>query len=122
MAPIKNFVAVASAEGSPRASAAEHLSRSDRWALVATLAGAALATLDTAIANTALPAIAADLHATPAASVWVINAYQVAVVAVLLPFAAFSSSPPHRWPARCRRRCPCWPPHAPCKGSAAPPS
>jgi DHA2 family multidrug resistance protein-like MFS transporter len=66
----------------------EHLSRSDRWALVATLAGAALATLDTAIANTALPAIAADLHATPAASVWVINAYQVAVVAVLLPFAA----------------------------------
>lgn len=60
----------------------------DLRALIAILLGAALASLDTAIANTALPAIAADLHAPPAASVWVINAYQLAVVATLLPFAA----------------------------------
>ncbi|MBV8618617.1 MAG: MFS transporter [Curvibacter sp.] len=56
-------------------------------ALVAILTGVALGTLDTAIANTALPTIAGDLKAPPAASIWVINAYQLAVVATLLPFA-----------------------------------
>ena len=60
----------------------------DLRALGAILLGVALAALDTAIANTALPAIAADLHATPAAAIWVINAYQLAIVATLLPFAA----------------------------------
>lgn len=64
-------------------------SGSQQWrALTAVLLGVALATLDTAIANTALPAIAADLHAVPAESIWVINAYQLAVVASMLPFAA----------------------------------
>ena len=48
----------------------------------------ALGSLDTAIANTALPAISADLKVDAAASVWVVNAYQLAVVAVLLPLAA----------------------------------
>jgi DHA2 family multidrug resistance protein-like MFS transporter len=60
----------------------------DRRALVAVLMGVSLATLDTSIANTVLPVIAADLHAAPAASIWVITAYQLAVVATLLPFAA----------------------------------
>jgi DHA2 family multidrug resistance protein-like MFS transporter len=60
----------------------------DRRALAAILLAVALATLDTAIANTALPAIAVDLRASPAASIWVVNAYQLAVVATLLPFAA----------------------------------
>ena len=64
------------------------LSKNDRRALVAMLLAVALASLDTAIANTALPVIAADLRAQPAASIWVINAYQLAVVATLLPFAA----------------------------------
>ena len=64
------------------------LSKNDRRALLATLLAVALASLDTAIANTALPVIAADLRAQPAASIWVINAYQLAVVATLLPFAA----------------------------------
>lgn len=59
-----------------------------RLALVGLLLGVALGALEAAIANTALPAIAADLRATPAASIWVINAYQLAVVASLLPFAA----------------------------------
>jgi DHA2 family multidrug resistance protein-like MFS transporter len=56
----------------------------------------ALATLDTAIANTALPTIAADLHAAPAASVWIINAYQLAMVATLLPLAALGDIVGHR--------------------------
>ncbi|HEV7817333.1 MAG TPA: MFS transporter, partial [Janthinobacterium sp.] len=47
-----------------------------------------MASLDTAIANTALPAIADQLHTSPAASVWIINVYQLAMVATLLPFAA----------------------------------
>jgi MFS transporter, DHA2 family, multidrug resistance protein len=43
--------------------------------------------LDTAIANIALPAIAADLHADPADVIWVVNVYQVAMAATLLPLA-----------------------------------
>ena len=59
-----------------------------RSALVAVLMGVVLATLDTAIANVALPTIAADLQSPAAAAIWVINAYQLAVVATMLPFAA----------------------------------
>jgi DHA2 family multidrug resistance protein-like MFS transporter len=47
-----------------------------------------LAVLDTAIANVALPTIAHDLHADAAASVWIVNAYQLATVVALLPLAA----------------------------------
>ena len=47
-----------------------------------------MASLDTSIANTALPTIAADLNASPADSVWVVNAYQLALVVSLLPFAS----------------------------------
>ncbi|WP_420992192.1 MFS transporter [Cupriavidus sp. 30B13] len=68
----------------------------ERRGMAAILLAVSLATLDTAIANTALPAIAADLHATPAASVWVINAYQLAMVATLLPFAALGGIIGHR--------------------------
>ncbi len=68
----------------------------ERRAMAAILLAVALATLDTAIANTALPAIAADLNAPPAASVWVINAYQLAMVATLLPFAALGDILGHR--------------------------
>jgi len=59
-----------------------------RWAVLALAISVGMATLDTAIANTALPTIAGDLQASPAASVWVVNAYQLAMVATLLPFAA----------------------------------
>ncbi|WP_158934132.1 MFS transporter [Burkholderia sp. S171] len=67
-----------------------------RRGMAALLLAVSLATLDTAIANTALPVIAADLHATPAASVWIINAYQLAMVATLLPFAALGGIVGHR--------------------------
>ncbi len=60
----------------------------ERRALAAIFLAAALTSLDIAIANTALPAIAAAVNASPADSIWVVNAYQLAVVAVLLPFAA----------------------------------
>ncbi|MEG1329232.1 MAG: MFS transporter, partial [Janthinobacterium sp.] len=58
------------------------------WAMLALAIGVGMASLDTAIANTALPAIASELHTTPAASVWIVNVYQLAMVATLLPFSA----------------------------------
>ncbi len=65
-------------------------------AMAAVLTAVALATLDTAIANTALPTIAADLGVDPGASVWIVNAYQLAVVATLLPIAALGEIVGHR--------------------------
>ncbi len=59
-----------------------------RWAVAAIFTALTMATLDTAIANIALPAIAADLHVSPADVVWVVNVYQIALVATLLPLAA----------------------------------
>jgi DHA2 family multidrug resistance protein-like MFS transporter len=60
------------------------------WAMLSISIGVGMASLDTAIANTALPAMADQLHATPAASVWIVNIYHLAMVATLLPFAAWS--------------------------------
>jgi hypothetical protein len=51
-----------------------------RWAVAAIFTALAMASLDTAIANIALPAIAADLHVSPADVVWVVNIYQIALV------------------------------------------
>src|SRR5437879_8562035 len=59
-----------------------------RWAVAAIFTALAMASLDTAIANIALPAIAADLHASPSEVIWVVNVYQIAMVATLLPLAA----------------------------------
>jgi MFS transporter, DHA2 family, multidrug resistance protein len=58
------------------------------WAAAAIFTALAMASLDTAIANIALPAMAADLHAGPADVIWVVNVYQIALVATLLPLAA----------------------------------
>jgi MFS transporter, DHA2 family, multidrug resistance protein len=58
------------------------------WAILAIAAGLTLAVLDGAIANVALPTIARDLDASPAASIWVVNAYQIAVTISLLPLAS----------------------------------
>src|SRR5260370_40780273 len=68
-----------------------------KWAAVAILTALAMASLDTAIANIALPAIAADLHASPSDVIWVVNVYQIALVATLLPLAALGEIVgPHR--------------------------
>ena len=58
------------------------------WALLTIALGLTLAVLDGAIANVALPTIARDLDASPAASIWVVNAYQLAVTISLLPLAS----------------------------------
>ena len=58
------------------------------WAMVAIGLGITMAVLDTSIANVALPTIAHRIGATPAAATWVVNAYQIATIATLLPIAA----------------------------------
>ena len=56
--------------------------------MLAIAVGITMAVLDSSVANIALPEIARRLGVAPAESVWVINAYQLAIVALLLPLAA----------------------------------
>ncbi len=58
------------------------------WAITTIALGLGMAVLDSSIANVALPTIARDLHVTAANSIWVVNAYQLAVTITLLPLAA----------------------------------
>lgn len=53
-------------------------------AILTIVIGITMAVLDGAIANVALPTIASDLNASPAASIWIVNAYQIAIVISLL--------------------------------------
>ena len=58
------------------------------WAIAAILLSISMSVLDGTIANIALPSIARSFHVTHAASVWVINAYQLAILVALLPCAS----------------------------------
>jgi DHA2 family multidrug resistance protein-like MFS transporter len=58
------------------------------WSAAAIWLALSMAVLDGAIANVALPTIAADLGASPATSVWIVNAYQLTITILLLPLAA----------------------------------
>src|SRR5271165_4910406 len=59
-----------------------------RRALTTLAIAVAMAVLDGAIANIALPSIARDMQVAPATSIWVVNAYQLAVTVALLPMAS----------------------------------
>jgi MFS transporter, DHA2 family, multidrug resistance protein len=65
-------------------------------AITAVLAAMVLVVLDAAIANIALPTIAQSLYVSPAMSVWVITAYQTALLMALLPCAALGESVGYR--------------------------
>jgi DHA2 family multidrug resistance protein-like MFS transporter len=58
------------------------------WGILTIALGLTMAVLDGAIANVALPTIATDLNTSPANSIWVVNAYQLAVTISLLPLAS----------------------------------
>ena len=58
------------------------------WSVAAIWLALTLAVLDSAIANIALPTIAREFAAAPTSAIWVINAYQVAIVMLLLPLAS----------------------------------
>ncbi len=56
--------------------------------MLAIAIGIFMAVLDGAIANVALPTMALHIHATPAASVWIVKAYLLTNVVLLLPLAS----------------------------------
>jgi DHA2 family multidrug resistance protein-like MFS transporter len=58
------------------------------WSMASIWLALTMAVLDGAIANVALPTIAHELGASPASSVWIINAYQLTITILLLPLAA----------------------------------
>jgi DHA2 family multidrug resistance protein-like MFS transporter len=58
------------------------------WAMTTVCLGVFLTSIDSVIANIALPTIVADLHTSAAATVWVVTAYGLAVTMCILPFAA----------------------------------
>lgn len=58
------------------------------WAITALALAIVMAVLDGTLINVALPAIAHELNVEAKDSVWLINAYQLTIVATLLPFAA----------------------------------
>ena len=58
------------------------------YATVALAAGIAIAVLDASMVNIALPSAARALGLTPAEAVWVVNAFQITVVGMLIPFSS----------------------------------
>jgi len=76
--------------GVPRLDAeSDGLARGPRiFANVAIAVAAFMAVLDGTIANIALPTIAHDLRIDAASSIWVVNAFQLAICMALLPFSA----------------------------------
>ena len=65
-------------------------------AMVVIILGIALAVLDGTVVNLALPGIVRDLESTPSHAVWVVNAYQLAALALLLPLAALGDRAGYR--------------------------
>ncbi|MEA2741568.1 MAG: transporter, family, multidrug resistance protein [Acetobacteraceae bacterium] len=67
-----------------------------RWVMLCILLGVVLASLDSAIANIALPTIARELSASDAATIWVVNGYQLAAAVCLLPAASLGEIAGHK--------------------------
>lgn len=61
-----------------------------RWAMFTYLIGLSMSVLDGNIANTALPSIASQLGASPEASIWVVNAFLLAVAICVLPLSSLA--------------------------------
>lgn len=70
-------------------------------AILTIIIGISMAVLDGAIANVALPTIATDLHASPASSIWIVNAYQIAIVVSLLSLSFLGDMFGYHWIYKC---------------------
>ena len=57
------------------------------YAVAATFCGLFLSVLDGTICNVALPTIAEELGVSPADSIWIVNAFQLVIMMLLLPFS-----------------------------------
>ncbi len=66
------------------------------WSMVAIALGISMSVLDSSIANIALPSIARSVHVSPAEAIWVVNAYQLAIVMTLLPLASLGEQVGYR--------------------------
>lgn len=58
------------------------------WVILATALGVGMSVIDGTIANVALPTIARDLGTEPSVTIWVVNAYQLAITISLLSFSS----------------------------------
>src|SRR3984885_7632229 len=65
-------------------------------AMLAVAIAISIAVLVGSIANIALPTIARDMNVPPAGSIWVVNAYQLAVTICLMPCASLGDIYGHR--------------------------
>ncbi|MSP02969.1 MAG: MFS transporter [Acetobacteraceae bacterium] len=65
-------------------------------AMVAVSIAVSISVLVGSIANVALPTIARDMGVTPGESIWVVNAYQLAVTVALMPCASLGDVYGHR--------------------------
>lgn len=73
---------------SPTTPAPDGLPTPARYHAMATvLCGIALTVLDGSVMNLALPGVARDLNVSASMVIWVVNAYQVAILALMLPLA-----------------------------------
>ncbi|MGE0100605.1 MAG: MFS transporter [Hydrogenophaga sp.] len=60
-----------------------------RWrAVVVIMLGISMSVLDGSIVNLALPGIAREMNAPASQAIWVVNAYQIAMLVMLLPLAS----------------------------------
>ncbi len=71
------------------------------WAIAAIILAITMSVLDSTIVNVALPSLARDFRATDAASIWVINAYQIAILIALLPLASLGEIVGYRRVSQC---------------------
>lgn len=58
------------------------------WAILAIALGLSVSVLDVTIVNVALPTIAMEMHTSPSDVIWVVNAYQLAIILTLLSFSS----------------------------------
>jgi DHA2 family multidrug resistance protein-like MFS transporter len=71
------------------------------WAIAAIILAITMSVLDSTIVNVALPSLAHDFRTSDAASIWVINAYQIAILVALLPLASLGEIVGYRRVSQC---------------------
>ena len=62
------------------------------WAMLTIALAVGMTVVDSQVANVALPSIARSVGASPSVSIWVVNAYQLALVICLLPLSSLGDS------------------------------
>lgn len=66
------------------------------WAMLVIACGICLSVLDATLISVALPTIARDLAVGAADAVWIINAYQIAIIVAILPLATLGDKVGYR--------------------------